>query len=185
MKWFGTYGHGLSSFDGTSWNTSTIKNGLPDNTILDITFDTVGVMWIGTDKGASYFKEGKWETFNENNSGISSNHVFEITVDNTNTLWFGTYNGISSYDGNSWKVYSAKHSMIFSKTDASILSISMKTASCGVEPQRECGVMTEKSGGDTQLKTAACIMIFTSGQLLRYQRKKIDWSKKCVIIIYR
>ena len=59
-KWFGTFGGGVSKFDGdTTWTTyNTSNSGLADNSVLAIAIDGSGNKWIGTlGGGVSKFHE--------------------------------------------------------------------------------------------------------------------------------
>ena len=49
--WFGTYGGGVSKYDGASFTHFTEKEGLSNNTVLSIIEDKTGNLWFGTDGG--------------------------------------------------------------------------------------------------------------------------------------
>jgi hypothetical protein len=51
--WVGTYGYGVSKFNGSSWTTYTTANGLADNRVNVITSDAAGNLWVGTDCGVN------------------------------------------------------------------------------------------------------------------------------------
>ena len=46
--WFGTYGGGVSKYDGKSFTTFTDKEGLANNTVLSLLEDKSGNLWFGT-----------------------------------------------------------------------------------------------------------------------------------------
>ena len=75
----------------------TINDGLPSNSISDITQDPQGFIWIATPDGAARFDGYQFvthQTGNEEENGrINSNEVNEIHVDDTGQLWFGTRAG--------------------------------------------------------------------------------------------
>jgi ligand-binding sensor domain-containing protein/signal transduction histidine kinase len=62
--WIGTWGGGLDRFDPATQTFShyTEKNGLPDNVIYGIEADSVGCLWMSTNKGLVKF-DPRSETF--------------------------------------------------------------------------------------------------------------------------
>jgi ligand-binding sensor domain-containing protein len=110
-KWFGTWGGGLSRFDGKQWVTFTTQDGLTGNVVNALAFDRRGVLWIGTDAGVSRMdpaactspapgrkpscKFTKFSTFD----GLFHDAVYAIAIDATGAKWFGTYGGVSRYTG--------------------------------------------------------------------------------------
>jgi sugar lactone lactonase YvrE len=44
--WFGTFGEGISRFDGKDWQTYTTENGLPGNYITSLTVTPDGALWV-------------------------------------------------------------------------------------------------------------------------------------------
>ena len=62
--WFGTYGGGVSRYDGASWQTFTIEDGLADTYVMCILQDRDGNLWFGTDGGGvSRYDGTSWQTF--------------------------------------------------------------------------------------------------------------------------
>lgn len=59
--WFGTYGDGLFSFDiyNSELNHFTTKDGLPDNTIYGVMFDSQNNLWMSSNKGIFEFDTDK------------------------------------------------------------------------------------------------------------------------------
>jgi streptogramin lyase len=54
-KWFGTFGSGVSKFDGTNWTTyNTFNSGLPGDYVFAIGIDGSGNKWFATDLGVGY-----------------------------------------------------------------------------------------------------------------------------------
>jgi ligand-binding sensor domain-containing protein len=97
-KWFGTWGAGLSRFDGKTWTTYTDKNGLPGNFVSDIRVDADGSVWVATDGGIGRFKDGRWDDFTSRD-GLLDDPVFAVSIDPSGMKWFGTFNGVSRLDG--------------------------------------------------------------------------------------
>ncbi|MFQ5508249.1 MAG: two-component regulator propeller domain-containing protein [Leptospirillia bacterium] len=97
-KWFGTWGAGLSRFDGNSWVTYTHTEGLGGNFVTDLHADADGTIWATTDGGVSVFRGGKWQNF-DGDDGLISDAVFDVTTDARGRKWFGTMAGVSRLDG--------------------------------------------------------------------------------------
>lgn len=95
-KWFGTWGAGLSRFDGKNWKTYTMSDGLPGNMIHSLKFDQKGNLWIGTNGGVSRF-DGKGFKNYKMEDGLFSNTVYSIAIDQDGTKWFGTFGGVSRF----------------------------------------------------------------------------------------
>jgi len=93
-KWFGTWGAGLSKFDGKNWTTYTTQNGLGGNFVHAITIDRNGSLWVGTNGGVSRFDGKEWTTISTRD-GLIDNNVFSIAVDDNGNKWFGTWHGLS------------------------------------------------------------------------------------------
>jgi len=97
-KWFGTWGRGLSRFDGKTFKNFTTDDGLPGNIINAIEVDSSGMMWIGTDKGVSRFDGKTFLNFTKMD-GLLGDYVFAIAIDSDGHKWFGTFGGVSRYTG--------------------------------------------------------------------------------------
>ena len=118
--WFGTYGGGLTHFDGSLWKTYTPYGagltttygpnwhlfkpgqGLGDLWIYDLVFDTDGQMWVATWKGVSRLDGRKFTTFTQAD-GLVDDWVYSMTIDRQGDFWFGTEGGVTHYNGKTWK----------------------------------------------------------------------------------
>ena len=109
VKWFGTYGGGVASLDGTNWtyykNDENSSNSIVNNYIYSIAIDSEGNKWFGTIRGVSKFDGENWTSYNTNN-GLAENNVFSIAIDSEGNKWFGTNGGVSKFDNNNWTTYS-------------------------------------------------------------------------------
>ncbi|TAK06493.1 MAG: hypothetical protein EPO39_08745 [Candidatus Manganitrophaceae bacterium] len=120
-KWVGTYGGGLSRFDGKEWVTYTpygggritydaawtiypAGSGLGDLWVYDIFFDPDGTAWIATWKGVSRFDGKTFKTYTEED-GLLDKWVYAIAKDHDGNFWFGTEGGINRFDGKRWTGY--------------------------------------------------------------------------------
>ena len=59
IVWAGTWGGGLSRYDGKAWTQYTVAEGLPGNHVFMLHIDPKGVMWVGTNNGLAKMKDGK------------------------------------------------------------------------------------------------------------------------------
>jgi ligand-binding sensor domain-containing protein len=96
-KWFGTWGAGLSRFDGKNWKTYTTQDGLGGNFIHALAIDRKGILWAATDGGVSKFDGKKWKTYTTQD-GLLNNNVFSIAFDKEGNKWFGTWAGLSKLE---------------------------------------------------------------------------------------
>jgi ligand-binding sensor domain-containing protein len=97
IKWFGTWGAGLSRFDGQVWRNFTVKDGLPGNFIADIYVDSDNGLWIGTEGGIGYFNGTDWTKYSRE-EGLIDDSIFTIARDRSGSKWFGTLDGISKLE---------------------------------------------------------------------------------------
>lgn len=106
-KWVGTYGGGLSRFDGHAWKRYSTNDGLGDNWVYDIEYDRNGTMWVATWDGVSVFDGERFKTYRVAD-GLPDKWVYSIALDHDGVFWFGTEGGISRFDGKSWTTFSHK-----------------------------------------------------------------------------
>ncbi|MBI3995650.1 MAG: hypothetical protein HY349_06715 [Nitrospirae bacterium] len=99
-KWFGTWGAGLSRFDGKNWKTFTTRDGLSGNFISDILIDRDDTLYVATEGGVSILSNGRWKNFTTKD-GLVDDGVFTAVADNLGFKWFGTLKGISKLEGHS------------------------------------------------------------------------------------
>ncbi|MDH5301648.1 MAG: regulator [Gammaproteobacteria bacterium] len=92
--WAGTWGGGVSRFDGTRWHNLTTKQGLAGNIVYSIAQDASGNMWFGTNQGLSRYDGRTWQTFNRRN-GLLDNNVYALAVAPDGAVWAGTRQGVA------------------------------------------------------------------------------------------
>ena len=98
VKWFGTWGAGLSRFDGKTWKNYTVKDGLPGNFIADILVDPDGVLWVATEGGVGILRNDGWHRLTHRD-GLVDDSVFTVSIDHQGFKWFGTLRGVSKLEG--------------------------------------------------------------------------------------
>lgn len=99
--WTGTWGAGLSHFDGEQWTTYTSHDGLPANHVFALHRDSEDRLWIGTSDGLARLDEegGEFKTYTTED-GLFADLVFSIaTVPEQDTLWVGSYGGLARLVG--------------------------------------------------------------------------------------
>ncbi len=98
--WFGSWGGGVSMYDGESFTHFTRKEGLSDHRIQSILEDNHGNIWFGTFLGGVSKYNGEVFTYFTEKEGLSSNNVRSVIEDSHGNVWFGTGGGgVSRYNG--------------------------------------------------------------------------------------
>jgi ligand-binding sensor domain-containing protein len=92
--WAGTWGGGLSSFDGRTWRHYTVADGLPGNHVFMLHRDAKGSLWIGTNDGLAR-KDGDKFTVLTTANGLFSNTVFSMATGAAGDQWIGSFGGVT------------------------------------------------------------------------------------------
>lgn len=94
--WAGTWGGGLSRFDGKKWVNYTTTDGLPGNHVFMLHQDDKGRLWVGTNNGLTYVQEGnKFAKALTTNEGLFANNVFAMGSNAKGDLWVGSFGGVA------------------------------------------------------------------------------------------
>lgn len=94
--WCGTWGGGLSKFDGNQFVTYSVKDGLPGNHVFMLHKSTDGGIWIGTNRGlAKQAKDGKGFSVMTKADGLFADNVFSMAVAADGSLWVGSFGGVA------------------------------------------------------------------------------------------
>ncbi len=94
--WVGTWGGGLSVFDGKTWKVYTKKDGLPANHVFMLHQDKDGNIWVGTNNGLAEFNGKTFKRYGKA-QGLFSNAVFSMKTASDGTVWVGSYGGVARY----------------------------------------------------------------------------------------
>jgi two-component system, sensor histidine kinase ChiS len=94
--WFGTFGNGVSKYDGKTFTNYNSSHGLIHNLIEAITEDSEGNIWFSTYGGVSKYNGYYFENFTTEH-GLPDNHVNKILEDNKGTIWAATWGGLSRF----------------------------------------------------------------------------------------
>ncbi len=97
-KWFGT-NRGVNVFDGETWTTYGLSDGLVNRRINAIAIDQQGNKWFGTSGGISKLDDGgtphnksddTWTAYTTSNSQLVFNYISSAAADQAGNIWFGT-----------------------------------------------------------------------------------------------
>jgi ligand-binding sensor domain-containing protein len=92
--WAGTWGGGLSRWDGTQWKHFTTHEGLPGNHVFMLHIDPKQQLWVGTNNGLARMKGGKFDILRVAD-GLFADNVFAMTTAADGSLWVGSYGGVA------------------------------------------------------------------------------------------
>jgi len=95
VVWCGTWGGGLSKFDGTKFTTYSVKDGLPGNHVFMLKKSHDGKIWIGTNKGlAKQQDDGSFRVLTTAD-GLFADNVFSMAEAPDGSLWVGSFGGVA------------------------------------------------------------------------------------------
>jgi ligand-binding sensor domain-containing protein len=94
MIWAGTWGGGVSRWDGKSWRNLTTADGLAGNIVYAIAQDADGALWFGTDRGVSRYDGKSWRGYGRR-EGLLADHVYALAVAPGGDVWAGTRRGVA------------------------------------------------------------------------------------------
>jgi ligand-binding sensor domain-containing protein len=93
--WAGTWGGGLSRFDGKRWVTYTTAEGLPSNHVFMLQTDAKGELWVGTNNGLALWRDGKVVRMLTTADGLFANNVFTMATTPQGDFWVGSFGGVA------------------------------------------------------------------------------------------
>lgn len=92
--WAGTWGGGVSRFDGTRWQNYTTREGLAGDIVYSIVQEPGGVLWFGTNNGVSRYDGKNWHNYDQK-TGLLENNVYALAVAPNGDIWAGTKRGVA------------------------------------------------------------------------------------------
>ena len=110
IKWVGTDGDGLYSFDGSSWTQILVDNKIAGPIVRDLYIDPKGTLWMGA-FGLYKFDGATWTYESTSLFGLPSNSIYSLTMDQSGTLWVAAGSKIATLVGSVWNVYSSGGSL--------------------------------------------------------------------------
>lgn len=89
----------------------SVNDGLSQNTVLALTQDHNGKIWVGTIDGLNWYDGYRFAPLYKNlndSTSLSNNHIYSLCTDAEGTVWVGTLTGLSRYNivGNNFTNYS-------------------------------------------------------------------------------
>lgn len=101
--WFGTYGSGISRFDGVTWKTYTVRDGLPGDYIVSLLTSPDGTLWADIEPDFETEKGGGLAHYDGQTWIPSEGGRFDVmAVGPDGTLWGGKYGHPSYSNGGLW-----------------------------------------------------------------------------------
>ena len=94
VVWCGTWGGGLSSFDGEKWRSYTAADGLPGNHVFMLHVDPAGELWVGTNNGLARLRNDEFTRFTTED-GLFSNRIFSMATADDGSKWVGSFGGVA------------------------------------------------------------------------------------------
>lgn len=86
--WAGTWGAGVSVFDGANWKNYTRADGLAGNIVYKVLRDKKGVFWFGTNGGLSRFDGKTWQNFGPR-EGLNAFNIYALEEAPNGDIWAG------------------------------------------------------------------------------------------------
>ncbi len=92
--WVGTWGGGVSHFDGKQWSSYTTNDGLAGNIVYSILQASDGSFWFGTNAGINHFDGVNWQTLQVHQSDVGGD-VYALTETLDGVIWAGSRGAVS------------------------------------------------------------------------------------------
>ncbi|MBF0160932.1 MAG: regulator [Magnetococcales bacterium] len=86
--WAGTWGGGVSRFDGKQWRNYSVTEGLPGTVVYSLARDGQGTLWAGTDRGVAWFDGNRWHPLMDGH--LQQSHVYTLATAPGGDLWAGS-----------------------------------------------------------------------------------------------
>ena len=103
---------GIAIFDGVTWRSLDLGDGLSHPFVRDIAFGPNGDAWVATDGGVTHFGEGRGIAYTTANSALINDSAKTVAVDLSGAVWIGTPTGASRFDGEHWTTYREEHGLL-------------------------------------------------------------------------
>jgi ligand-binding sensor domain-containing protein len=96
--YFGTYRHGIISYDGKSYRRyDSLNSRLPHNMVTALAYDAQNGLWAGTAQGLLRINKDSQQLYTKENSALLSNKITDLLADGPN-IWIATDAGVAKYD---------------------------------------------------------------------------------------
>jgi len=94
QPWVGTWGGGVSHYDGRRWQNLTTEDGLAGSIVFSMTQDAKGVFWFGTNNGLSRYDGRHWRNYSIRD-GLPGRSVYAVVAAPNGDIWVGTKGGVA------------------------------------------------------------------------------------------
>jgi ligand-binding sensor domain-containing protein len=94
IVWAGTWGGGVSRYDGQGWRNYTTREGLAGNIVYSIAQDASGALWFGTNAGLSRYDGAGWRSYGRR-EGLTEQHIYALAVAPGGDVWAGTRHAVA------------------------------------------------------------------------------------------
>jgi ligand-binding sensor domain-containing protein/signal transduction histidine kinase len=92
--WLGLEREGLARYSDGRFTSYDRDDGLPLGSVLALTEDAGGDLWIGTEGGLARLRDDHLSTYGEDD-GLPSRHILSLLTDRQGVLWIGTAAGLA------------------------------------------------------------------------------------------
>ena len=72
----------------------SVENGLPQISVLTITQDSTGYIWLGTQNGIARFDGVRFRVYDRRSTGVDTTMATVSYTDRSGQPWFGTGHGV-------------------------------------------------------------------------------------------
>lgn len=105
--WIASKSGGLFKISNSKFANLSQTEGLIQNSVNALAEDSAGGLWVGTDGGVSYWRDGKFQT-NPAVLALKDRRVRHVLVDGRGRPWFSTYSnlGLAYFESGSLKTIS-------------------------------------------------------------------------------
>ena len=115
--WIGTENQGILEIKNEKLKKIyTMQDGLRSNSVIDMSLDNYGNLWIATNRGISMFNGKIFKNYTESD-GVPNENVDGISVDKNGIVWFLTSKGLSSFDGSDFITYGSESGINISQSN--------------------------------------------------------------------
>ena len=105
-------------------NAWSIQAGLPQISVLTITQDRLGYVWVGTQSGLARFDGIRFTTFKpETDPALPGIWIRTLLEDDQGRIWIGTYKGLAVHENGRFRTIPAADPLDFPVLDVFALKI--------------------------------------------------------------
>lgn len=82
-----------------NFNRFSLPEGLSQSQVLDIAQDTLGRIWLATERGGITIFSGEYPSYIDRNQGLPGTKTISLFYDNKHRMWIGTDKGVRYHNG--------------------------------------------------------------------------------------